>query len=356
MTAETSTQKRLGTALFYGIIAVLAYLVFRVFEPFLAALAWAIILVVFFFPLYERLARKWGMTTAAVASTIGVTIILIVPTILIMIAFVRQGYQAVQSIQSEVVGGHFQWVNDLWTRLVQRFPEVETSDLGSTLRRYGEQSASYVAGQIGAVLRHTAVFLFHLSVTILAMFYLFRDGPSLVVRLRELLPFEDVHRTRMIQESRDLIFASVTSSVVAAAAHGLLGGLAFGLTGIGSPVFWGVMMGFFSLVPVVGSALIWVPAVISLMLGGHIAKGIALALICSVIVGMIDNIIRPWLISGRAEMGGLVVFISVLGGISVFGMLGVVLGPVVVATGASLLDLYVPSGPGRNQFSKASGS
>jgi predicted PurR-regulated permease PerM len=356
VTAETSTQKRLGTALFYGIIAVLAYMVFRVFEPFLAALAWAIILVVFFFPLYERLARKWGMTTAAVASTIGVTIILIVPTILIMIAFVRQGYQAVQSIQSEVVGGHFRWVNDLWTRLVQRFPEVETSDLGSTLRRYGEQSASYVAGQIGAVLRHTAVFLFHLSVTILAMFYLFRDGPSLVVRLREILPFEDVHRSRMIQESRDLIFASVTSSGVAAAAHGLLGGLAFGLTGIGSPVFWGVMMGFFSLVPVVGSALIWVPAVISLMLGGHIAKGIVLALICSVIVGMIDNIIRPWLISGRAEMGGLVVFISVLGGISVFGMLGVVLGPVVVATGASLLDLYVPSGPGRNQFSKASGS
>jgi predicted PurR-regulated permease PerM len=352
---ETSTQKKLGGALFYGIVAVLAYLAFRVFEPFLAALAWAVILVVLFSPIYERLAKKLGVTTAAVASAIGVTFILIVPTLLIMIAFVRQGVDAVQSIQQEVASGHFRWVNDLWTRAIQRFPEADTSDLASTLHRYGEETAKYAAGQIGAVLRHTASFAFHLSVTILAMFYLFRDGPSFVARLREILPFEDVHRNRMIQDSRDLIFASVMSSLVAAAAHGLLGGIAFGLTGITAPIFWGVMMGFFSLVPVVGSALIWVPAAISLMLGGHVIKGIILALVCSVIVGMVDNIVRPWMISGRAEMGGLVVFISVLGGISVFGMLGIVLGPIVVATTASLLDLYVPNSSGRNQHSDASG-
>ncbi len=122
-------------------------------------------------------------------------------------------------------------------------------------------------------------------------------------------------------------------------AHGILGGLAFGLTGIRAPIFWGVMMGFFSLIPLVGSALIWVPAAISLMVDGHIGMGIALMIFCSVIVGLVDNIIRPWMISGRAEMGGLVVFISVLGGISVSGMLGVVLGPIVVAAGASMLDL-----------------
>jgi len=114
-------------------------------------------------------------------------------------------------------------------------------------------------------------------------------------------------------------------------------------------------MGFFSLVPVVGSALIWVPAAISLMLEGHVVRGIILALICGVIVGLIDNIIRPWLISGRAEMGGLVVFISVLGGIAVFGMLGVVLGPIVIALAAGLLDLYVPSAV-RNESRNAGGS
>ncbi len=139
-------------------------------------------------------------------------------------------------------------------RLQGRFPEVEATDLVTTLRGYAEKIAAYVASQIGTVLRHTAGFAFQLSVTILAMFYLFRDGPSLVDRLREVLPFEGHYRDRMIRDSRDLIFASVTSSIVAAAAHGLLGGVAFGLTGIGAPIFWGVMMGFFSLVPVVGSA------------------------------------------------------------------------------------------------------
>ncbi|MGH9746834.1 MAG: AI-2E family transporter [Candidatus Acidiferrales bacterium] len=356
MAVESSTQKKLGSALFYGIVALLAYLAFRVFEPFLAALAWAVVLVVLFFPMYERLAKKWGPTAAAVASTIGVTLILIVPTIFIMFGFVRQGVEAVHSVQVGAANGHYKWINDLWARIVQHLPEAESSDLGSTLHQYGEQIAGYVAGQIGAVLRHTAAFLFHLSVTILAMFYLFRDGPSLVNRLREILPFEDVHRNRMIRESRDLIFVSVASSMVAAAAHGLLGGLAFGLTGISAPIFWGVMMGFFSLVPIVGSALIWVPAAISLMVGGHIVRGIILALFCSVIVGLIDNVIRPWMISGRAEMGGLVVFISVLGGISVFGMLGVVLGPIIVACAASLLDVYAPTAPGRNHHSDAGGS
>ena len=116
------------------------------------------------------------------------------------------------------------------------------------------------------------------------------------------------------------------------------------------------MMGFFSLVPVVGSALIWVPVSISLMLGGHLVRGIVLALICSVIVGLVDNVIRPWLISGRAEMGGLVVFISVLGGISVFGMLGVVLGPIVVATGCEPSRRVCAECPGRNQVSKRVGA
>ena len=115
------------------------------------------------------------------------------------------------------------------------------------------------------------------------------------------------------------------------------------------------MMGFFSLVPVVGSALIWAPAAISLIAEGHILAGILLALFCSVVVGLVDNVVRPWVISGRAEMGGLVVFISVLGGISVFGLLGVVVGPIVVATGASLLDLYTANSPGGNIGAQAHG-
>ncbi len=355
MTVELTTQKRLGTALFYGILVVLAYLVFLVFEPFLAPLAWAVVLVVVSYPVYARLARKWNPTLAATASTVGVILILIVPALLVTGAFIHQGVEAVQEVQQQIQSGHFSWVNDLWLRVQARFPDANPGNLTTVIHRYADAGAAYLGSRLGAVLRNTAVFLFHLAVMILAMFYLFRDGDSIVARLREVLPFEKSHRDKMIDETRELIFASVTSSLVAAVAHGVLGGVAFGLTGIRAPIFWGVMMGFFSLIPVVGSALIWVPAAVSLMVDGHIGMGIALMIFCSVIVGLVDNIIRPWMISGRAEMGGLVVFISILGGISVFGMLGVVLGPIVVAAGASMLDLYAPGAPARNTKSKAGG-
>jgi predicted PurR-regulated permease PerM len=341
--------------MFYGIVAVLAYLSYLIFEPFLVALAWAIVLVVVFFPVHEWLTRRGGRTMAAIASTAAVTLILIVPCLLVMGAFVKQGVGAVQEIQQGFSSGHFEWVNHIWTQIQQRFPDASPGDLATTVERYAELAAAYVATRLGAVLRHTAVFLFHLSVTLLVMFYLFRDGDSIVKRLRELLPFEDDHRARMIREARDLIFASVISTLVAAAVHAVIGGLAFALMGVHSPIFWGVMMGFFSLVPVVGSSLIWVPAAIALIASGHLGRGVLLILICGLLVALVDNVVRPRLISGRAEMGGLVVFISVLGGISVFGLLGVVLGPIVVATTASLLDLYMPSAQAGNRVFKAGG-
>ncbi len=355
MTNEQTSQKRLGAALFYGIVILLVYLVYLVFAPFLVSLAWAAVLVVVSYPAYEWLARRWGPVTAAVVSTLAVTLVLIVPTLLVMAAFVRQGVDAVQSIQVQVASGHFEWVNHLWARIQLHFPEAGSDDLATSLRRYAGLAAEFVAGRLGTILKNAAVFFFHLGVTILAMFYLYRDGASMVERLRELLPFELAHRDRMLCDARSLIFASVTSSLVAAAAHGALGGLAFAVTGIKAPVFWGVMMGFLSFVPLVGSALIWVPVSISLMAGGHPVRGILLMIFCALIVSSVDNVVRPWLISGRAQMGGLVVFISVLGGIAAFGLLGVVLGPIIVATTASLLELYAPLAHIGNSVARAGG-
>jgi predicted PurR-regulated permease PerM len=110
--------------------------------------------------------------------------------------------------------------------------------------------------------------------------------------------------------------------------------------GLGAPLFWGVVMAFFALLPVVGSAAIWVPAAIWLMATGHWGRGLVLVAICAGVAGTVDNLLRPVLLSGRARLSGLLVFISLLGGISVFGVLGVVLGPIVVATTAGILDVY----------------
>ena len=353
--SEATAQNRVGTVLFYTIVAILAYLSYLIFQPFLTAIVWAAVLVVVSHPVNAWLARRRGRTMAAAITTLGVMLILILPALLIMSAFVRQGLEAGRSIQAGIASGKFDWVNHAWANLQARFPDAVPADLATVLNRYAERVAGYLAGSLGAILRNSAAFLFHLGVTLLVMFYLYRDGDLILERLREILPFEDAHRERMIRGSRDLIVASVTSSLVAAAMHGAFGALAFAVTGISAPIFWGVMIAFCSFVPVIGSALIWVPAAAALFLEGHHWGAILLMVICGGVVNVLENLIRPWLISGRAEMSGLLVFISVLGGISVFGLLGVVLGPTIVAMAASVLDIYAPAGAGGNTREEGGG-
>jgi predicted PurR-regulated permease PerM len=145
----------------------------------------------------------------------------------------------------------------------------------------------------------------------------------------------------MIVQAGNLISASVTTSLIIAAIQGILGGLGFVLVGLPTPLFWGVAMAFFSLVPVVGSGLIFVPAALWLGFTGHWGRALLLLVICAGVTTIVDNVLRPILLGGRTELSGLVIFISVVGGVAVFGMLGLVLGPILVATAASVLAVYI---------------
>jgi predicted PurR-regulated permease PerM len=355
LTADLRRQKRLNVVLFYGIALLLAYLAYRIFEPFFSSLLWAAILAVLTYPLYERLSRRWGPNRAALATTAGVTLIVIVPMIAVLSAFVREAVGAVQSVQLGIELGRYSWVNRFWDGLQNRFPQLIPSDLGDAVHNYAEQAASYVAQRVGGILRNTATIFMDTTFTILAMFYFYRDGATIVKRIQDGLPFEEEQRICIVKDTHSLIFATVLSTLAAAVVHGIVGTAAFALTGIASPVFWGVLMGFFSFIPLIGTALIWVPLSLSLMLGGHLVAGIALAATCSVVLGMIDNFVRPMMISGRAEMSMLLIFIGVLGGIEAFGLLGVVLGPIIIAIASTLLSVYVPASPAAAAELEASG-
>jgi predicted PurR-regulated permease PerM len=343
----------MNVVLFYSIIAILAYLSYRIFEPFLYSLAWAAILVVLTYPVYERVERRWGPSRAALATTAGVTLLIIVPLIFVASAFVKQAVDAVRSVRLGVELGHYAWVNRLWQRVQERFPSLIPSDVGTAWGNYAQEAARYAAGRVGEILRNGARFVVELAFAILAMFYFYRDGDTIVLRVRNGLPFEEPQRVRLLADTHSLIFATVLSSLTAAAVHGVIGALTFALTGIPSPVFWGVLMGFFSFIPLIGTALVWVPLALSLILGGHVVAGIILAAVCSVVIGLIDNLVRPLMISGHAEMSMLLIFIGVLGGIEVFGLLGVVLGPIVIATAGTLLEVYVPRTRVENEASEA---
>lgn len=353
MKVDPKAQERLGAMLFYGIVIALAYFVYRIFEPFLVPLAWAVVLVVLANPVFERLARRWGRTRAALATTAGVTLVLIVPALWALYAFAQQGLIALHSVQYEIASGKFQSVNHAWDHLQQRFPQIGDGDLPSTLRQWGEAGAEFVAAKLGTIAAHAAVFLFDLFVTVLVMFYLFRDSDAMLARLRAVLPFPAEQRDAMLKETENLIVASVISTAAAAGAQGALGALAFAAIGSSAAIFWGVMIAFFSLIPVVGSALIWLPAAVTLMIRGHVTKGIAMLVFYALVILFVDYVLRPWLISGRTEMGGLVIFISVLGGVELFGLLGIVLGPIIVALAASLMDLYAPPARRGNKIADA---
>ncbi len=341
---ETDSSRRLFTVLFYGVILLLFYLVFRIFEPFLVPLGWAVVLVVCFYPLHERLVKRWGATRAAVMSTAGVALVLVVPALVLLGGFVREGMLAAQALEK----GHgaateasflatlergLEWVR-------QHVPGAANFDPDHVLRQAGQWVGGFLAAEAGAVLRNAALFLLDLFVMLFALFFLFRDADSIIEKVRRTLPFEEAHRAAMLAQARDLIFASVTASLVISLIQGFIGGVSFALVGLPTPLFWGGVMAFFALLPLIGSWIIWVPSAIWLFAQGRIGGGLFLIALCGVAAGVLDHFVRPLLLSGRAQMSSFIVFISVLGGIAVFGMLGLVLGPIVVATAAGVLEAY----------------
>lgn len=336
-----NTEDRFSDVFFYGVVLCLAYLVFLVFEPFLVPLGWAAVFTVIFLPLNRRLERQWGRTLATSVTTAGVALILVVPVLLLATLFVREGIQATRDVQAALAAGGYGWFNRAWEWLTSHVAQQDSSiDLSGLVRQGASRLGEYMASQLGAVLRNIVAFLFELFVMIFALFFFLRDAKAIMDRVRLFLPFEETMRERMLAEAHDLIFASVTTSLVIAAVQGAICGGAFAIVGLASALFWGVLMAFLSLLPVVGAWPVWIPAAIWLLSTGHAGRAIVLIVICGGIGSTIDNILRPILLGGRSSLNGLLVFISVLGGITVFGVLGLILGPVVVATAVGILDVY----------------
>jgi len=338
--ARRARHDRLSGVLFYAAVILIGYLVYLVFAPFLVPLAWAAILAVVFFPWHDRLVKRIGHTRAAAASTFIVTCLLILPACGLAILFVREAYGAVIGLQDAFTQGRMPWVNHAWSWLSSHLPGGTGTDLSSLLTEAGSTLGSHAAGLLSAVLSHTAIFFFELFVTLFALFFFFHDGDGLMKQFRATLPFDKQVRDKMIANARDLIRASVTTSLVVAALQGVVCGTAFAIVGISAPVFWGACMAFSSLLPVIGSGLIWAPAIIWELSTGHWGRAIVLAAICGGLTSMVDSMLRPLLLRGHARLNALLIFISVIGGVAVFGLIGLVLGPIVIATAVGILDAH----------------
>ena len=337
-----TTSDRLTIVLSYGVLLLLIYFVFRIYEPFLAALGWAAILAIFFYPMHHWLLRRFPAKKAAVLSTLIVTLVLIVPAILLTTLFIREAFSVSRGVEHTLQVQQAPALAKTWSWLAHHVPGLDpNADVLDMLYQGIQKEAGFLAQRLGAILRNIAAFIFDLFVMIFAMFYFFRDADQIIHGVRSILPFDAEHRDALMSQTRDLISASVTTSLILAAIQGAIGGLGFVSVGLPAPLFWGVAMAFFSLVPVVGSGLIFVPAALWLGFSGHWGRAIILLVICAGVSAIVDNVLRPLLLGGRTELSALVIFISVVGGVGLFGMLGLVLGPVLVAMAAGVLAVYM---------------
>jgi len=340
--AKTTTSDRLTTVLSYGVLLLLGYFVFRIVEPFLVPLAWSAVMAIFFSPLHERVEKLLKPTQAALVSTLGVTFLLVVPALVVTAYTARQAVDATAKAQIALSNQHSNATDRIEAWVKSKLPaSMQDTQLSDQLRQATERAAEYLAGKLTGLLKNLVTFFVDLFVMLFALFFMFREGHEVVRGVRHLLPFESEIQSEMLEESRELIFASVAVALVIALMQGALGGLAFTLVGIASPLFWAVLIAFFSLVPVVGSALIWVPAAVWIGLNGHWGKAIVIVAISGGIAGIADNFVRPLLLRNRTRLNELLLFISVLGGIKVFGLLGIVAGPTIMAAAMGVFRVYM---------------
>jgi predicted PurR-regulated permease PerM len=337
-----TTSDRLTTVLSYGALLLLGYLVFLITSPFLIPLAWSAILAIFFYPIYQRLAKSSSPNKAATLCTIGVTLLLIVPVLLVLLYAAREAVEAAGRLRETISAGGTLVPPQIANTIRNHVPDSwQDIDLMEPMRQGAEKIASYLASSLGSLLRNLFSFLVNLFILLFALFFMFRDGQQILRAVRHLIPFERKIQDDMLEESRDLIFASVAVALLIAAIQGVLGGLAFGLSGLSAPVFLGVLIAFFSIVPVVGSALIWVPGALWLAFNGHWGKALLVLAICGGVATVADNIVRPMLLRNRTRLNDLLLFISILGGLATFGLLGLVVGPTILAAALGVFRVHM---------------
>lgn len=333
-------------------LAAVAVGVVQIVRPFLVSLAWAAVLSVFFYPLWQRVSRHVRQRNlAALATVVLVTLLLVAPVVALTPTLIGQSIAFLGSLTD---GDYLLRMRAFLERFWAQSP-IPLGDIQEVIDDLARRSRTAIAEQSARLAGNLLGSIFDLVVMLLAMFYLLRDGERVVELLRDVFPWSSERHDLMIRETTELVKVTISSSFVTAAVQGTLGGLLFWALGIKSPLFWGALMALMAFLPVVGPWLVWGPAAIKLLITGDTARGLALVLLGLVVVSGVDNVLRPALIAGRSQLNGLLVLISVMGGIKAMGFLGVVLGPLLVATAVGLLRGYHESVAGERSAGKPSG-
>lgn len=310
-----------------------------VLKPFFGAIMWSLVLAILFAPMNRRfLATMPGRRNGAALLTLTIILLIVIlPAIFLGAVLIQEFiafYDKFQAGQIDIAALFAQAMQALphWaTQWLHSFGWTDFSDARASLASGLSGSFKALAGQALTVGQRTFNLILMLGVMLYLTFFLLRDGDALAKRVVTAMPLRRGPREEMVRNFTIVIRATIKGSLVVAVVQGLIGGLVFWALGLPGALLWGVVMGFFSLLPAVGSALVWVPVAIYLIATGALVKGLILIFCGTFIIGMVDNVLRPILVGRDTRMPDYVVLISTLGGLQAFGFVGFVVGPVVAA-------------------------
>jgi predicted PurR-regulated permease PerM len=323
-----------------------------ILQPFYGAVLWAIVGAVIFAPVNRGLLRsmRGRPNLAALITVLVIIAMVIVPLAIIAASLAQEASNLYSKIQSGEYdfARYIQRVFDalpVWAiGLLDRFNLTNLSTVRETLASGLMKGGQVLAPQALSIGMNTFDFMISLGVMLYLMFFLLRDGKALAERIKLNIPLRADQKAALFSRFADVVRATVKGGILVAIAQGALGGLAFWFLGIHAPLLWAVLMAFLSLLPAIGAGLVWLPIAIYFLASGAVWQGIGLIVYGVLVIGLVDNILRPFLVGKDTKLPDYVVLISTLGGIEVFGLNGFVMGPLIAAIFMVTWEIFSASG------------
>lgn len=331
---------------FVALVLIITGFFLWMIRAFLLPIFWAVVFAVLFRPMYQAIHRSVGgrSNLAAFLATVAVILVVGVPSGLLVTALAQQAvsvYERIATGQLDLQApiAFAESKLPLFTDLLARYG-IEVAQIRQSLQTAAVSSTQWFASQAVALGQNTLTVAVLTVLMLYILFFFFRDGDRIVAGLIRALPMGDEREKRLFSRFADVSRATVKGTLVVAVVQGALGGILFALVGLQAAVFWGVIMGVFSLLPAVGPALVWVPASIYFFAVGELLRGIIVFAGGALVVGLVDNLLRPVLVGRTAQLPDYVVLLATLGGLSVFGIAGFVAGPVIAALFLVMWEMF----------------
>ena len=340
------TRQHIFAAIFFAIFLFLLSQMVRLLAPFTTSMLWAAVIALALAPLYRRVVRAVRGKTGLAAGilTLGALVVIVAPAIALLAVLTAQAVD-IYSWASELV--HSGRLAEAWGRIasplldrILHHPLLQGVDIKAIAVKGLSELSSAMAAQVGAMLKNTVLLAVNVLIMLVSLFFFFRDGEAFTATMTGLLPFTETQQKSITQKFRNTFSAVINGVFLVALLQGVMTGIGLALFKVPFPVFWGFLAALLALLPVGGAALVWLPAVFYLYLTGAKISAILFLAWGAVLVSLPDNFLKPLLIGRKTKIPTFLLFIGILGGLQVYGILGIIAGPLVVTLLASFIEIY----------------